>query len=87
MTKTYQIHGAGCEGCLKKISFALIHLPEVERINNIDSESVSIQFKDYLQYIDIDSLNQVFGDHSYWLTQVPHVINFELVPDPFFKKI
>jgi hypothetical protein len=86
MTKTYQIHGAGCNGCLKKISFALIHLPEVEHIISIDTDTIVIRFKDYLEYVDIDNLNEAFNG-NYWLTQVPHVINFELIPDPFFEKI
>jgi hypothetical protein len=87
MTKTYQIHGAGCDGCLKKISFVLIHLPEVEHIISIDTDSIVIRFKEYLEYVDIDILNQAFADGNYWLTEMPHVINFELVPDPFFEKI
>jgi hypothetical protein len=87
MTTTYQIHGAGCNGCLQKISNAIIHLPEVEYITNIDLDSISIKFKEYIDYVDIDSLNLAFDGRQYWLSQMPHVINFELVPDPFFEKI
>jgi hypothetical protein len=87
MTKTYQIHGAGCNNCLTKISDIIIDLPEVDRIVGIDMDSIAIRFKDYLDYVDINILNQAFGYGSYCLTVVPHIINFELVSEPTFEKL
>jgi copper chaperone CopZ len=79
MTKTYQIHGAGCNNCLRKITNTLINLPEVKSVKNVDLDSIIIKFKDYLEYIDIDELNLAFENTRFYLTKVPHIINFELV--------
>lgn len=84
MTKTYQIHGAGCNNCLQKISNLIVHLPEVDSIIDINLDSVTIKYKDYVEYIDIDSLNLAFESTRFYLTKVPHVINFELVEAAVF---
>jgi copper chaperone CopZ len=86
MTNTYQIHGAGCNNCLKRISKAIMGLSHVKQVISIDFDSITISFDDRLEYIDINELNQGFNGR-YWLTVVPHIINFELVLDPFFQKI
>ena len=86
MTKTYQIHGAGCNGCLKKITKAISTLPEVKQIVGIELDSIIIQFQDSFEYIDINILNQAFDGSRFWLSVVPHIINFELVSEPIFDK-
>lgn len=85
MIKTYQIHGAGCNNCLKRITKAINNLLQVKQITSIDLDTITIRFSDQLKYVDINKLNQVF-DGRYWVTVVPHFINFELVPEPIFEK-
>jgi hypothetical protein len=82
MTKTYQIHGAGCKNCLKTISNTVSQLSEVKKILNIDINSIVIIFDDAIEYINIDNLNNAFNSSNYWLSQMPNNINFVLVPDP-----
>jgi hypothetical protein len=82
MTKTYQIHGAGCKNCLKTISSRVSQLSEVKKILNIDINSIVIIFDNSIEYINIDNLNSAFYSSKYWLSQMPHNINFVLVPDP-----
>jgi copper chaperone CopZ len=79
MTQTYQVHGASCGGCLKKISNIITGLPEVNGIPNIDLDSITIEFKPSVTQIDIDYLNQAFGKSSYYLTKQSQDVNFELV--------
>jgi hypothetical protein len=85
MIKHYELHGAGCKGCLKKITNTLIRLPEVTRIVSIDLHSITIGFVDSVLFVDLQILNSNF-DGSFWLSQRPDIINFILLDEPIFAK-
>jgi copper chaperone CopZ len=65
MTHTYTINGANCGGCLKTISNKIIELPEVEKIENIDLNSITIVLKSHL---DLAQINQSLARTKYSLS-------------------
>jgi hypothetical protein len=82
MTKTYQIHGACCDTCLKKISKGLLSLKEVKKILHIDLNSVVIIF-----HSPINNINSAFVEDKFWLSQIPQSTNFIVAPRKMFSKI
>jgi hypothetical protein len=83
---TYQVNGAGCKGCLKTIVNRLNQLKEVKLILEIDLNSVTIQFKGNIDFVSISYLNKVFEGRRFFLSKVPHVINFVLISNEVLEE-